>query len=162
MAATRHQLLARLHCIRKEMGWAEDTYRDILQARTGKRSAADLTGPELARVVAALGVQKPKGGFKRTNEWAFIDKAAEGNRPLLRKVCAVCIDMHVGKAYAEGVAKRQHGVERRLEMMSYTELWHLVGALERTRKFKANGTPPEGGIPQGDFQRGIGQDGRTA
>ncbi|MDO8932972.1 MAG: DUF1018 domain-containing protein, partial [Rhodocyclaceae bacterium] len=105
MAATRNQLLARLHCIRKEMGWDEDTYRDILEDRTGKRSGADLTGPELARAVAALGVQKPKGGFKRANEWAFIDKAAEGNKPLLRKVCAVCIDMKVGKAYAEGVAK---------------------------------------------------------
>lgn len=40
MAATRNQLLARLHCIKKEQGWDDDTYRDILYARTGKRSAA--------------------------------------------------------------------------------------------------------------------------
>ncbi len=147
MAATRNQLLARLHCIKKEHGWDDETYRDILYARTGKRSAADLEGGALARLVAQLGEQKPKGGFKRDNEWAFIDRAAEDNRPLLRKICAVCRAMKVGKTYAEGVAKRQHGVERRLEMMSSTELWMLAGALERTRRYKVKDTPPpEGGI----------------
>lgn len=151
MSATRNQLLARLHCIKKEQGWDDDTYRDILEARTGKRSAGDLDGGALARVVAQLGEQKPKGAFKRDGEWSFIDKVTEDKRPLLRKVCAVCRAMGVGKTYAEGVAKRQHGVERRLEMMDYTELWHLAGALERTRKFKAkNAAPPEGGIGQNE------------
>ncbi|MEW5836914.1 MAG: phage protein GemA/Gp16 family protein, partial [Pseudomonadota bacterium] len=120
-----------------------------LYARTGKRSAADLEGGALARLVAQLGEQKPKGGFKRDNEWAFIDRAAEDNRPLLRKVCAVCRAMKVGKTYAEGVAKRQHGVERRLEMMSNSELWILAGALERTRRYKVkDAPPPEGGIAE--------------
>jgi len=149
MPATRNQLLARLHCIKKEQGWDDETYRDILYARTGKRSAADLEGGALARLVAQLGEQKPKGSFKRDNEWAFIDRAAEDNRPLLRKICAVCRSMKTGKAYAEGVARRQHGVERRLEMMSAGELWILAGALERTRKFKAkDAPPPDGGIAE--------------
>lgn len=149
MPATRNQLLARLHCIKKEQGWDDETYRDILYARTGKRSAADLEGGALARLVAQLGEQKPNGGFKRDNEWAFIDRAAEDNRPLLRKVCAVCRAMKVGKTYAEGVAKRQHGVERRLEMMSNSELWILAGALERTRRYKVkDAPPPEGGIAE--------------
>ena len=149
MAATRNQLLARLHCIKKEHGWDDETYRDILYARTGKRSAADIEGGALARLVAQLGEQKPKGGFKRDNEWAFIDKAAEDNRPLLRKICAVCRAMKVGKTYAEGVARRQHGVERRLEMMANSELWILAGALERTRKYKTkDAPPPEGGIAE--------------
>lgn len=154
MAATRNQLLARLHCIKKEHGWDDETYRDILYARTGKRSAADLEGGALARLVAQLGEQKPKGGFKRDNEWAFIDRAAEDNRPLLRKICAVCRAMKVGKTYAEGVAKRQHGVERRLEMMSATELWMLAGALERTRRYKTKDVPPPDG--------GIAENGRPA
>lgn len=149
MLATRNQLLARLHCIKKEQGWDDDTYRDILYARTGKRSAAELEGGALARLVAQLGEQKPKGGFKREHEWAFIDTAAADHRPLLRKICAVCRSMKVGKAYAEGVARRQHGVERRLEMMSNMELWLVVGALERTHRwFKTKeAPPPEGGIP---------------
>lgn len=153
MPATRNHLLARLHCIKRDSGWSDDEYRDIIQARTktethpGHRSAGDLDGAALARLVAQLGEQKPKGGFKRENEWAFIDRAAPDNRPLLRKICAVSRAMSVGKAYAEGVARRQHGVERKLEMMSNTELWHLAGALERTRKYKAKGAPPpDGGI----------------
>lgn len=86
-------------------------------------------------------------------EWAFIAQAAEANRPLLRKIAAVCGALGIAKGgqkpYAEGVARRQHGIERRLEMMSQPELWQLAGALERTRKFKAKGAPPpEGGIPQ--------------
>lgn len=144
MPSTRNQLLARLHCLKKEYGWDDETYRDILYARTGKRSAADLEGGALARLVAQLGAQQPKGGFKRPGrdgecEWAFIDRAPEINRPLLRKVCALCRSMKVGRAYAEGVARRQHGVARRLEMMSNGELWMLAGALERTRTFKGKG-----------------------
>ncbi len=133
MPATRNQLLARLHCIKKEQGWDDDTYRDILYARTGHRSAGDLEGGALARLVAQLGEQKPKGGFKRDNEWAFIDAAIEGKRPLLRKICATCRSLGAGKAYAEGVARRQHGVERRLEMMDMSELYALAGALARTQ-----------------------------
>lgn len=146
MPATRNQLLARLHCLKKEMGWDEDEYRDILEARTGKRSAGDLDGAALARLVAAIGGATPA----RPIEWAFIDRAAKDNRPLLRKICAVCRSMSVGKAYAEGVAKRQHGIERRLEMMGNDELWLLAGALARTQKFKAKGAPPDGGIAQGE------------
>ena len=138
MPATRNQLLARLHCIKKEQGWSDDEYRNILQARTGQRSAADLDGPALARAVAALVAQKPPGGFKRDPEWAFIDAAQADKRPLLRKVCAVCRDMGVGRTYAEGVARRQHGVERRLEMMDLGELYALVGALSRTQNSRAN------------------------
>ena len=67
------------------------------------------------------------------NEWAFIDAAAEDRRPLLRKICATCRGMGVGKAYAEGIARRQHGVERRLEMMDMGELYAVAGALARTQ-----------------------------
>lgn len=147
MPATRNQLLARLHCIKKEQGWDDDEYRDILFARTGYRSGGDLDGAALARLVAQLGTQKPQGGFKRANEWSFIDKAAEDRRPLLRKICAVCRSMSVGKAYAEGVARRQHGIERHLEMMGADELWMVAAALSRTQRFKVkNAPPPEGGI----------------
>lgn len=70
------------------------------------------------------------------NDWAFIDAAPEDKRPLLRKICAVCRAMGVGKAYAEGVAQRQHGHARKLEMMSADELYAVAGALARTQKSK--------------------------
>ena len=128
--ATRNQLLARLHCIKKEHGWDEDTYRDILQLRTGQRSAKDLSGSELARLIASL---------RGNPEWGFIDAAAPEKQPLLRKICALCRAMKVGKEYAEGVAKRQHGVPRRLEMMDYGELYQVAGALVRTQKYAKKG-----------------------
>lgn len=133
VSATRNQLLARLHCLKKELGWSDEEYRDILEARTGKRSAGDLTGRELARLVAAIGIQRDPSRKRPVNEWAFIDTAAADRQPLLRKVCALCRAMQVGKPYAEGVARRQHGVERKLEMMDHGELYILVGALQRTR-----------------------------
>jgi hypothetical protein len=136
MPATRNQLLARLHCIKKEQGWDDDAYRDILEARTGRRSAAELEGPELARAVAALGAQKPPGGYKRDNEWAFIDAAPADKRPMLRKICAMCGALQVGKGYAEGVARRQFGIARRLEMMDAQELHGVTGALARTQKYR--------------------------
>ena len=76
-------------------------------------------------------------GFKVVaNEWAFIDKAAADRQPLLRKICAVCRSMKVGKRYAEGAAKRQSGIDRKLELMDEGQLWLLAGVLERTRKHK--------------------------
>ena len=90
----------------------------------------------MARAVAALGTQKPSGGYKRDNEWAFIDAAAADKRPMLRKICAMCGAMQVGKAYAEGVARRQYGVDRRLEMMDAQELHGVTGALARTQKYR--------------------------
>lgn len=148
--ADRRSNLARLHCIKKEQGWSDDEYRDILQARTGKRSAGDLDDRQLARAIAALGTTKPKGSYTRPSEWSFIDAAVADRRPLLRKICAVCRDMGVGKAYAEGVARRQHGIDRRLEMMDADELWAVAAALSRTQKHRDRSTPPpEGGIMRG-------------
>lgn len=145
--ADRKTLLARLHCLKKEQGWSDDEYRDILQARTGQRSAAALTDQQLGRTIAALGVSKRKGAYLRPTEWAFIDAAIAERRPLLRKICAVCRAMGVGKAYAEGVARRQHGIDRHLEMMDANELWKVAAALSRTQAHRDRAAPPpEGGV----------------
>jgi hypothetical protein len=93
----------------------------------GRRKVLD----HLAELMKAHGIQ-----VKKPNEWAFIKRASADRQPLLRKICAVCIDMGVGKAYAEGAAKRQHGIDRKLEMMDQGELWLLAGVLERTRQHR--------------------------
>jgi hypothetical protein len=134
--ASRNQLLARLHCIKRDLGWDDATYRDVLYARTGCRSAADLDGSSLARIVAQLGEGMPKIRRGGGGEWAFIDGAERNKRPLLRKICAICRAMGVGRDYAEGVARRQHGFPRRLEMMDAAELHIVAGALARTQAFR--------------------------
>lgn len=142
--ATRNQLLARLHCIKKERAWSDDEYRDILQARGGARSGADLDDVELARVVAALGDQRAdERGQRIDNEWTWVNTALAEKRDILWKIRRVCINLGIARgqqiAYAEGVAARIAGCERHLRMMSAGELWKLIGPLERTARYKQQG-----------------------
>lgn len=120
-----------IHIAKQQLGLDDETYRAMLWSVARVKSSTELDFAGRKKVLDHL-----KGcGFKvaaKVNEWAFIDKAAADRQPLLRKICAVCRSMKVGKAYAEGAAKRQHGIDRKLEMMSVHELHDLVGALQRT------------------------------
>jgi len=131
----RNRELAQIHIAKQQLGLDDETYRSMLWTIGRVNSSKDLDHAGRRRVLEHLTSRGWKND-KPKNEWAFIKTAAQDKQPLLRKICAVCIDMKVGKAYAEGVAKRQHGIERRLEMMSYDELWQVAGALVRTRNYK--------------------------
>lgn len=148
--STRIRELAAIHIAADQLGMdtedknPDSEYRSMLWTIARVRSASDLDWTGRKRVLEHL---KSRGASGKPNEWAFIDSAAADRQPLLRKVCAVCRAIKVGKAYAEGVARRQHGIERRLEMMNASEMWLLAGALSRTQRFKdKNAPPPEGGI----------------
>jgi len=134
-ADQRRRDLATIHMAKAQLGMADDAYRDILWAVARVRSAKDLDQAGRSRMLDHLKAcrWKPK---PKPNEWAFIDKAAADRQPLLRKICAVCRSMGVGKAYAEGAAKRQHKIDRKLELMDQGQLWLLAGVLERTRLHK--------------------------
>jgi phage gp16-like protein len=124
-----------IHIAKQQLDMDDETYRAMLWivARVKSSTALDFAGRK--KVLDHL----KACGFKvaaKVNEWAFIDKAAADRQPLLRKICMVCKSMNVGKAYAEGAAKRQHGVDRKLEMMDEGQLWLLAGVFERTRKSK--------------------------
>ena len=143
MALPRNKLLARLHCMKKEQGWSDDEYRDILQAHTGQRSAADLDDAALVRVVAALGAQKPKGA-KPDNEWQWVNQAPVAKQSVLWKIRRITMNLGIPRgqqiAYAEGVAARIAGCERHLRMMDAGELWVLIGPLTRTARYKTQGS----------------------
>ena len=138
-----------IHAAARELGMDRSTYENMLFTLTCKRSCSQLDYTALQRVREHLN----KCGAGRTgkqNEWGFIDGAAADRKPLLRKIYMLCKTMSVGKRYAEGVATLQHGIERRLEMMSAGELWLVAGALSRTQMFKEkSAAPPEGGISDG-------------
>ncbi len=138
MPATRNQLLARLHCLKKELGWDDDTYRDILFARTGKRSAGDLDGATLARLVAALGAQTPHA--RQPHEWDWANRAPTDRRNKIWKIRRLCIEAGIAEgkqiAYAEGIALQMSGaaasagpVAKPLPMCDADELWRIVQAL---------------------------------
>jgi len=120
---------------------SDDAYRDILWSVARVKSAGDLDQAGRNKVLDHF----RSCGWKpvqKINEWAFIDKAAPDRRPLLRKICAVCRSMKVGKAYAEGAAKRQTGIDRKLELMDQGQLWILAGILERTKQHKEPSISP--------------------
>ena len=122
-----------IHIAKQQLGMDDETYRAMLWsvARVKSSTALDFAGRK--KVLDHL----KACGFKVVaNEWAFIDKAASDRQPLLRKICMVCKSMGVGKAYAEGAAKRQTGIDRKLELMDQGQLWLLAGVLERTRIHK--------------------------
>lgn len=124
-----------IHIAKQQLGMDDETYRAMLWSVARVKSSTELDFAGRKKVLDHL---KACGWTpsRSTNEWAFIDRASADKQPLLRKICAVCRSMGVGKAYAEGAARRQHGIERQLEMMAENELWLLAGVLERTRKSK--------------------------
>jgi hypothetical protein len=114
----------------RKLGLDDATRHDIVRnvGKVASGSTKDM-GAEAARRV--LNHLRRLAG--EANEWAFIDDAIEEKRPLLRKICATCRALGADKAYAEGAAKRQHGIERRLEMMSAAELKNVAAALANTQ-----------------------------
>jgi phage gp16-like protein len=49
--SNRRAMLAKIHVARKQLGWDEPTYRDVLRRVTGADSAASLTAPQLDAVL---------------------------------------------------------------------------------------------------------------
>lgn len=158
MINLRQKLLARLHCVKKELSLDDDAYRDILQAKTGHRSAAALDDHALMEVINHLGARLPPRpgkprparqageGTGRAGPWGWVNAAPQEKRGILWKLRRICINLGIEEAhqiaYTEGVAARVHGCERHLKMMTATELANLIGPLERTARYKATRAAP--------------------
>lgn len=140
----RKRELAAIHIARQQLGLDDGTYRDMLWTVARVRSAADLDFAGRQRVLDHLSSRGAKIGGKRParpNEWAFIDRAAEDCRPMLRKLCVLCRELGIErgkqKKYTEGVARQMSGLEhggavvKPLELCTYTELWRIVAALNK-------------------------------
>lgn len=140
----RKRELAAIHIARQQLGLDEATYRDMLWTVARVRSAADLDYAGRQRVLDHLssrGAKIGNGRPARSNEWAFIDRAPEDCRPMLRKLCVLCRELGIErgkqKRYVEGIARQMSGLEhggavvKPLELCTYTELWRIVAALNK-------------------------------
>lgn len=74
----RAKVIAKIHVAKKQLGLDDDTYRDLLERVTGKRSAKDLDPRELLAVVNALraagwkGATNPRSGKPHVRKiWAM-------------------------------------------------------------------------------------------
>ncbi len=81
-APARRAALAKVHAGRKELGLDEDTYRDLVERVTGRRSAADCTDAQLGLVIDELA---RKGAFKGVSR----GRSKASRNPLARKVHAL-------------------------------------------------------------------------
>ncbi len=84
----RRALLAQVHLAKKELGLDEDTYRDMLAAVAGKRSASELTIPELERVVAGCRARGWQSGAAAPTTHSPRGRFAASQKPHVRKVWA--------------------------------------------------------------------------
>lgn len=127
----RGKLLAVVHVGKKELGLDDDTYRDLLQAVTGKRSAKDLKIDELNKVIRAL----EQKGFKHESKRSFGNKpdVASFKEPLIGKIEALLADKQRHWDYAVTIAKNMFGKEK-LEFCTKSELHRIASALEYDAK----------------------------
>jgi hypothetical protein len=132
-----------IKCAQRQLGLDDATYRTMLQAQTGKRSATELSVPEQGRVLDYLrrqGAANPRraaydGGRKRATP-------APERAALMRKVHALLAELHrvTGEPhslnYADAICKR-NGWAERVDFCAPHDLHSLVGALARTLRAKA-------------------------
>jgi hypothetical protein len=72
----RKRLLAKIHIAKKELGLGDDTYRDVLEKVTGKRSASGCTDRELGAVMdhfKSLGFV-PRAGWNKSSAGPAAEK----------------------------------------------------------------------------------------
>lgn len=132
----RSKLIAIIHVGKKELGLDDDTYRDMLQHVTGKRSAKDLNISELNKVIREL----EQKGFKHESKRSFGTKpdVASQKEPLMGKIEALLADQQLHWNYAKAIAKQMFNKEA-LEFCTKKELYRIVAALEYKKKRTQDG-----------------------
>ncbi|MCP4113193.1 MAG: regulatory protein GemA [Desulfobacteraceae bacterium] len=100
----RQKQLAQIHIAKRELGLDEDTYRDLLESETGRRSAADMDEAELEAVIIRMKNCGWQAYPRRPKNMEVPGKAR------LKKTEALLADMMLPWAYADTIAQRKFGV----------------------------------------------------
>ncbi|OTG87680.1 GemA protein [Acinetobacter sp. ANC 4558] len=132
--ASRNQRLAAIHMGKKTLGLDEDTYRDMLEHVTGKRSAKDMSMDDLLKVIQHL----DHLGFSKRN-FGTKPKVKLSKEALINKIEAHLTEHKLHWNYAKGIAKQMFQKEA-LEFCTENELWRIVAALEYKSKRADNET----------------------
>ncbi len=134
-----------------KQGIDDDSRRAMMQRLAGVTSSTELDADGARKVLDHLRKAAGQAANQARNEWSWVNSAAGEKRDFLWKIRRVCINLGIAPGqqvrYAEGVAARVFGCERRLQMMSAGELWKMIGPLERTARYKAAaGSAPAAGV----------------
>lgn len=129
---SRNDRLATIHMGKKALNLDEDTYRDMLEQVTTKRSAKDMTMDDLLKVIQYL----DQLGFSKRN-FGNKPKVKLSKEALIEKIEAYLTEDKLHWNYAKGIAKQMFQKEA-LEFCTENELWRIVAALEYKRKKQQN------------------------
>lgn len=140
----------------RQLGLDDATYRAMLAAQTGKRSATELTLAEQGKVLDYLRTQGARNPAEEGRQAARAGGRKRGvpsdDKPaLIAKLNALLTELGrvTGEAhslnYADAICKR-NGWAERVDFCSSANLHHLVGAVARTLRWKA-ANPAAGAAP---------------
>jgi hypothetical protein len=139
LADQRRRDLARLHCLKAELGLTDEEHRDVLWTLERVRSAADLDHAGRARVIAHYGARVRALGATPSKrplpaEWAWI--AGHREEKTLRALMRACQRAGLAPgsqvAYLEGCLEQRLGrqAEASLRMTSWRDFKFLFAALK--------------------------------
>ena len=131
---SRNDRLATIHMGKNALNLDEDTYRDMLEHVTGKRSAKDMDMDDLLKVIQHL----DQLGFSKRN-FGKKPKVKLSKEALIGKIEAHLAEQKLNWNYAKGIAKQMFQKEA-LEFCAENELWRIVAALEYKAKRATNET----------------------
>lgn len=137
---SRRAMLAKIHLAKKDLRLDDDTYRDILERITGRRSSAECTAGELDDLVRHFKLQgfKPKvvaGG--KAEAVAPRARPRQADHPSAKKARALWLSLaelgvvrERSEAALEAMARRQLGVEK-LQWADQGQVFKLIEALKK-------------------------------
>ena len=135
--ALRKSELQKIHIAKKELALADDEYRSLLLAVTGKQSAADLDWQGRQKLLdhfKKLGFKvKTKAGGRAQPQ------VAEDRMPRIRKIGALLAEAKLPWSYADGIARelfKKEGIER-IEFCDGEHLSDVIVALVKDAQRRA-------------------------
>lgn len=136
----RRALYAKIAIAQKALGIDDGTYRDLLEARYGKRSRTRLGNAQLVDLIeyfVEMGFKPSAPARGRHGAHRPLSTPSEDRAPLIGKIMAQLGDRPV--AYAEGILKHMYGdgAPSRLEWANPPQLRKVVAALAYDAKRKA-------------------------
>lgn len=122
----RRATIAKIHIAKKELGFDDDTYRDVLWRVTGKRSCSKMNTLELDAVLKDMEANgfKPKIAPQHGKK----PNVAKKRKLLIGKIEAMLADMGLHWNYAHGMAANMFEIKR-VEWLNDAQLYKLTQAL---------------------------------
>ena len=120
----RTKELARIHCLKRDIGMTDEQYEAVLWTVARVESAKDLDAYGRLKVIEQLENRR-----KAMRNAGYPGRPHNADRPQIRKIEALLADAGRPWAYADTIAKRTTGKDR-ITFCSDADLRKIIAALE--------------------------------